>query len=182
MRPYLTAFFWGFAEATFFFFIPDIYLTRLAIYNRYQAFLSCLIAAVSACMGGIVMYCWGAVNGSQALTFLTYIPGIFPKLILEVQRTSLQHPFVALFTAPVYGIPYKIYAVTLGTEKVRLLIFIFVSFFARLLRFTFITGAASVLVAVMRKYTSTRIIAFAHIIIWWIVYSVYFSSQVFKYY
>ncbi len=51
MLFYIMAFLWGIAEATFFFFIPVIYLTRLAIFNYPKALKACFVAAIAACLG-----------------------------------------------------------------------------------------------------------------------------------
>jgi len=44
----LISFIWGFAEATFFFFIPDIYLTRVALSQPKKAYLACCYATLGA--------------------------------------------------------------------------------------------------------------------------------------
>lgn len=111
---YFIAFCWGFAEATFFFFIPDIYLTRIALFDTQKAFFACFIAAVAACMGGSIMYWFAHFYAPQSFIFLTSVPAIFPKLIFHVNSTVQAKPYFSLFIAPLKGIPYKIYAVAFG--------------------------------------------------------------------
>ena len=51
---------WGFAEATFFFFIPDILLTYIAFrHGVRKASVATLYAVLGAVFGGMLMYFWG---------------------------------------------------------------------------------------------------------------------------
>lgn len=47
---------WGFAEATFFFIIPDVILTLIAMHGLRRGMTACLIALFGAMLGGIVIY------------------------------------------------------------------------------------------------------------------------------
>lgn len=182
MIEYIIAFIWGFAEATFFFFIPDIYLTRIALFNPRRAFRCCFITAFSACIGGALMYCWAFFYPLPAYHFLTYVPAIFPKLILQVNHQLLPKPFYSLFIAPLKGIPYKIYAVAFGTQKITFIKFIVTSYFARLFRFLLITGAGVVIVSFLKNHMTEKAIVYVHLIVWAMVYILYFGVEVYFYF
>lgn len=171
---YMVAFLWGFAEATFFFILPDVYLTRLAVFNGRTAFKACIIAAIAACIGGSLMYAFSMHDSGSAYRFLSLIPAITPTLIEQVNTSVQAHPFYALFVAPFKGIPYKIYAVAFGAERLSFLAFLGTSFVARLFRFFLTTSIAFVIIGFLRKYFREKTILIIHGIIWLIIYLLYF--------
>lgn len=171
---YIIAFLWGFAEATFFFILPDVYLTRLVIFNSRTAFKACIIAAIAACIGGSLMYVFARYNSTAAYYFLTLVPAIAPKLIAQVVSNMHTQPLYALFIAPFKGIPYKIYAVAFGAENLSFLSFLITSFFARTFRFFLTTGIAMVTVKFLKQYLTEKTILMVHGVIWIIIYLLYF--------
>lgn len=181
MFEYLIAFLWGFAEATFFFFIPDIYLTKIALFNFKKSIKACFVAAFAACIGGGLMYLWASQGYQQAYRFLTFVPAIFPNLIAVVNHNAQLTPLYSLFIAPLKGIPYKIYAIELGAHHVNFMQFIVTSFFARLLRFILVSSFGAIVSNILKKYTSDRTIENVHIIVWLMVYSLYFCTEVYFY-
>lgn len=181
MTQYIIAILWGFAEATFFFFIPDIYLTRIALFDFRKAIIACLFTAISACVGGALMYWWGDIDFQQAVTFLQFIPGIFPGLIQLVMDNVNTSPFFHVFTAPLSGIPYKIYAVAFGAKQINFSMFLLVSFFARLLRFLMVTLMGRLIFIYARRHWDFKKILYAHIYIWGMIYSFYFIFTVYLY-
>lgn len=70
------AFAWAFAEATFFFFVPDVFLSWIALDRARAAWIACLWATLGAVAGGAIMYMFGAVDPGSALHFLIQIPAI----------------------------------------------------------------------------------------------------------
>ena len=176
---YLIAFCWGFAEATFFFFLPDIYLTRISLYNIHKAFFACFIAAIAACLGGSLMYWFAHFHESQSFIFLTSVPAIFPKLILHVDNTVQTKPYLSLFIAPLKGIPYKIYAVAFGTYHINFFKFIVISFLARAFRFILITGFSAAVYKILKKHFDQNKITCIHLAVWTTVYLIYFSTEIY---
>jgi hypothetical protein len=82
---------WGFAEATFFFLVPDVILTWIALRHGWrQAGWASLAACSGALIGGGLMYHWGAVDAQQAYAFLDAIPAISQPILLP-----RDHPRVA---------------------------------------------------------------------------------------
>src|SRR5258706_1708194 len=55
----LASFVWGLAESSFFFFVPDVGLTFLALRNYRAALRATLAALAGALIGGALMYAWG---------------------------------------------------------------------------------------------------------------------------
>src|SRR5207249_2141890 len=161
----LAAMAWGFSEATFFFIVPDVFLTWLALDRSRAAWLGCLWAALGALAGGTLMYAWGFLALDSAVRFLEHVPAISRTTCDFVSRQVRTRGVAALFLGPITGTPYKIYAVQAGAVHIDLPIFLLVSMPARLIRFMLITGLAVVICHVFRGMTLvTR--KSVHVIVW----------------
>lgn len=175
MKIKLLASFWGLAEATFFFLVPDILLTYLALNNPRQATKACLWALTGAMIGGTAMFCWGAKDIGSAEKFLKRIPAIDGDLVQKVERQVETSGAEATFLGPIAGRPYKIYAVYAGGKEVDFPTFFLISIPARLLRFLLLTWitwwVASKLLAKLQIRNSTFILSG----VWIIFYGWYFS-------
>ena len=65
--PFAAAFAWGFAEATLFFVVPDVWLTLIAVRRGLRpALVACGWALAGALAGGLAMYAWGAFDTATA--------------------------------------------------------------------------------------------------------------------
>ena len=62
MLGYIIASLWGFAEATLFFFVPDIWISILALKNGRQGLIACFYSFVGAVVGGLIMYYLGRAD------------------------------------------------------------------------------------------------------------------------
>lgn len=173
-RQYVIAFIWGFAEATFFFFIPDIYLTRIAITDGKRAYIACLIAAFAAVLGGLLMYGLATEYYASVKVFLSYIPAISMAFVDSVSRHVQQQPYLTLLLAPTKGIPYKIVASIFGGLKLNILAFIVVSYIARLLRFVITTTITIFARHGLAKIITTKSLYLVHAIAWCLIYISYF--------
>lgn len=133
--------FWGFAEATFFFLVPDVWLSYLAIESLPQAIAASLYALAGALNGGAIMWWLGLKSPADTRRFLARIPAIAPSLIAKVGEQIEERGLIAVMMGPLKGIPYKIYAVELGARRRSLVSFLLTSIPARYLRFAFAVGA-----------------------------------------
>lgn len=131
---------WGFAEATFFFIVPDVLLSWIALDRVRAAWAACIWATLGALIGGTVMYLWGAIAVNTASAALDYVPAISREMCDTVAGQMRTRGAGALFVGPLAGTPYKIYAVQAGGAQLGLLPFLLISVPARLLRFAFVTG------------------------------------------
>lgn len=142
---------WGFAEATLFFLVPDIWLSVLAVRHGWKRGLAAsMVALAGALVGGLAMYGWGASDAATAREVLIRVPAIDPAMIMEVRNTLATDGIVAIFLGPLYGIPYKIYAVEAAAAGFGPALFLAISIPARLFRFlvvTFVCGAASMTIS-----------------------------------
>lgn len=130
---------WGFSEATFFFLVPDILLTAVALHSGKKAFFACAYALLGALIGGSVMYFWGANDLMGSLTFVEKVPAINISMMEEVLVSLGQNGLWAMILGPLSGIPYKIYAVNIASMDISYLLFLAASVPARLGRFALLT-------------------------------------------
>lgn len=130
------AFAWGLAEATVFFIVPDVLLTRLALKDFRSAWVASLWAVGGALLGGTALYLAASHGVAPFLPdAVDRIPGISPGLI-DRTGIALQHQgLAALASGALAGQPYKLYAVHAGLQNVPFLPFIAASAAARLARF-----------------------------------------------
>jgi len=152
-----TAFGWGLAEATFFFIVPDVFLTLLAC-RAWRPALRASVAALSgALLGGLLMFAGGALFPALTLEWLVRVPAISPELVAHVQTQFAQQGLGALFLGPLQGVPYKIYAVVAGVQGKHGLGFFLVSIPARYLRFLLAVLAARGLSSLLQRWTRRRV-------------------------
>ena len=155
------AFAWGLSEAIFFFFVPDVLLTFVAIKDYRIALRATGAALVGALIGGALMYAWGL----NAEPLLLHIPGIHAPLVDTVRAQLHDHGIAAMLFGPLRGTPYKIYAVEWGGNHGGLGVFLLVSIPARYIRFFL----GVVVCAALRRVATPRRLA-----IFWVAFYVWY--------
>ncbi|MEM7431738.1 MAG: hypothetical protein AAF351_07340 [Pseudomonadota bacterium] len=166
---------WGFAEATLFFLVPDIWLSRLALQNYKTGLVACLWALVGALIGGSVMWLWGATQIDHARSAVELVPAINAELI-DTTRAELEtNGIVALFVGPLLGIPYKIFAMEAAALGLSFVLFFVVSVPARLIRFVIVVSMAAAAAQIFRHRASLRTLQWIHAGIWIAFYTAYFA-------
>ncbi len=173
---HLVSFGWGFAEATCFFIVPDVWLTRLALQSRAKIIITNIIITVlGATLGGAVMYYLGLDYFTKTSDFLEKVPAISSKLVSEVGASLSQDgSFLPMLAGAFSGTPYKIYATWAGYYQLDFIVFIMATVFARLPRFIIVVMiAASIQKLISRKYTEKTIFRL-HLIFWSLFYICYF--------
>lgn len=176
-RQSLIAALWGCAEATFFFFVPDVYLSRIALFDLRGALRSCLWALAGAVAGGALMFAWGRTDPPAAERALDRVPAISASAIQEVGRSIRERGAVAVFLGPLTGTPYKIYAVESAPAGLSLARFLAISVPARLLRFVMVTLLCGGLArGPLRRWPPAKL-ALAHATAWGLFYAAYFALK-----
>jgi membrane protein YqaA with SNARE-associated domain len=173
----LVAFVWGWSEATFFFIVPDVLLTLLALRSLRTALIACLWATVGAIVGGAMTYDYANLHPASSREILTSIPGISDPMIGEVGAQLEEHGASAVFLGPLRGIPYKIYAVQWAWQRRPLLEFLLVSIPARAIRFLLTTLLASAIAAPLRPRVRERTLVHIHLLAWTAFYTSYFAMH-----
>lgn len=165
---------WGFAEATVFFFVPDVLLTFVVFrHGTKTAFVAVVASVVGAVTGGVCMYLWGLNAGQQPLFILDYIPAIGPEMFTLAQTHLREDGVFGLFLGTANGIPYKIYAVLAPSAGIDLNTFTLMSFPARAYRFLIAVLLAGV-VAYLTRGCSVKL-RYSLLATFWVTsYAVYF--------
>ncbi len=129
------ALFWGFAEATLFFVVPDVWLSFAGREKLATGIRACVFALGGALLGGGFMYAWGHLHPESAIQALDNIPGISQPLITQVGNELGNQGVVALLHAPTKGVPFKIYAVQAARSGLPATLFFLIAIPTRLIRF-----------------------------------------------
>jgi membrane protein YqaA with SNARE-associated domain len=174
-RSATIAFAWGLAEALVFFVVPDVFLTRVALFDLRGAIRSCLWAVVGALIGGAIL--WTAAARGYAPDLLhafRWIPGITNDTIAAAGAAMQRDGVVAMFAGAFTGKPYKLFAVHAGAQGIGLVAFLTVSVAARLARFLISTLAAWLMGRVFAA-KSRLFLSRAHLLFWLIFYTAFFT-------
>jgi len=171
---------WGFSEATLFFIIPDVILTRATLSVGWRRGVGlAFIGAIASTLGAGLMVIWGANNPEAALQTLDHVPAISPPLIEQIDQNIAEGWRSALFWGGFKGQPIKIYAVLLGANGIGWASILPMILLARFVRF-FITvslaqGLKSGLTALLPPKRAKKAIFALWAAIWMAIYAVYFS-------
>lgn len=165
---------WGFAEATLFFLVPDVLLTRSALEHPKRAYVASLFALAGALVGGTLLFLWGGLDSESARSALDKVPGIRPDMLVTVNEQLKESGPIALFQGPPRGVPYKIYAIEWGALGGSLAAFLAYSVPARLLRFWVTAALAAALRQSALRKLSLAACTRIHAGFWLVFYAWYF--------
>ena len=96
---------WGFAEATLFFIVPDVYLGFVALFNWRRGLLSLVWGIVGALLGGAVMYTLAFENSHAATQLVLRVPLIGPDMLQTVSDQLSSQGLFSLLSGLFAGIP-----------------------------------------------------------------------------
>lgn len=143
---------WGFAEATFFFVVPDVWTSWVGLRRPKRALGTTVSALGGALAGGAVTSWWGRKISAQAShSALVKVPAITDSMVHQVEQEVAESGHASLMRGPTRGVPYKLYARASGLQRKSLLNFLAWSVPGRLIRFVAVTLAASGLAALTRR-------------------------------
>lgn len=133
---------WGFAEATLFFVVPDVWLTFAARAHLASGLKAVAWALGGALAGGLLMYQLGVSYPEQVLSVVETVPAVSEAQV-ETARTQLEEkgPW-AIVLGPLTATPYKVYAVLAAEAGFSASAFLLWSIPARLPRFILAVVAA----------------------------------------
>lgn len=165
------AFAWGFAEATFFFIVPDVLLTRFALRDLRRGLFGAVAATLGALLGATLLW-WLAVRDiGPVLRFIERLPGIPLSLVTATGQAVQENGASALWQGVLFGQPYKLFVAHAAAQGLGFSTFMLVSAAARLSRFAATTLLAA---AAARFIASPSRRVQMHILIWVAFYTVYF--------
>ncbi|MEX0324704.1 MAG: hypothetical protein AB3N33_01315 [Puniceicoccaceae bacterium] len=170
-----TATLWGFAEATLFFIVPDVWTSMAGRKSLRRGLQACLFAVAGALVGGTGMYFWGSADPVTTEALVEQVPAISPAM-MENARTGLEERGVAsLFFGPLRVTPYKVFAIYSTAAGISFPIFIVVSCLSRLLRFAITTIVCHYLLKLL-PLLHLRINPLLALAICWLVFYIIFFS------
>jgi len=173
-------FFWGFAEAVFFFIVPDVWLTWLAFtgFQKKELGLAVLWATMGAVLGGILAYSVGLIVPADVLSvWFDLVPGIGPSMVDSVIRMIQQSGIWGMFAGIFQGIPYKLFAAFWGTVDGSAGILVVTSILARSGRFVLTIALAKYVDffggKIFRRWDAGKPKVF---LIFWITFYIFYFS------
>ncbi|QNP41584.1 hypothetical protein [Lysobacter solisilvae (ex Woo and Kim 2020)] len=163
---------WGFAEATLFFVIPDVWITRVALRSRREALVAAAFAVAGAMLGGALVYLWGARDPAAVRATFDALPAISPGLIDSIaarwQQSGVWAPLVGAFS----GVPYKLYAAQ-AADVVSLPLFVALSTLARGARFVVFALLANLIARLATPRLGERRVFAVWLALWGAGYALY---------
>lgn len=169
---------WGFAEATVFFIVPDVWLTLVSARSLRAGMRACAWALVGALAGGGVMYAAAAGAPDVVRAVVVRVPAISPRMV-EAVRTQIDvHGLGAVLVGPAQGRPYKIYASEWGASRRGLAGFLAISVPARLVRFVLSVVAAAAIARLLTPWSRRRAAVERAVLLatWAVFYGLYFRA------
>ncbi|HAV62156.1 MAG TPA: hypothetical protein DCY13_07300 [Verrucomicrobiales bacterium] len=155
LPPNLTGAIWGFAEATLFFVVPDVWLTFLARDRLRPGVVAAFAALGGAMVGGLLMMQLAAARPEPVTALVAAVPAVSAEQMTNVSIQLESHGAPAMLTGPLTGTPYKLYATLAPGAGVPVAEFLLWSIPARLVRFLLVTLVAHF---VLRLLVARRLI------------------------
>ena len=172
----IAAFIWGVAEATLFFFVPDVILSYIGLKRGVKAAArASVIAAVGAAVGGVIMYWWSAENFEQAYEAVRAVPAISDGMIERALASMSENWPLATFLGPLSSTPFKVYAIVAPAVNAPLPLFALWAIVARLPRFLIVSIGVSLIGRVLGRWLSDRQLLWVLIGAWLLFYAVFFT-------
>ena len=167
---------WGFAEGTFFFIIPDVFLSFVAILSWRRTWKHLLASAIGALLGGALLFHWSTVSPAEAHESIERVPFVREAMFTKVDEGFRAHGLLAILLGSVSGIPYKLYAVE-APKFCRETEFLLATPPARLVRFLLVWAGFGVAASWLQQelaWMRWKQIA-AHATIWVVSYAFYWG-------
>ena len=178
-RDTLLAFTWGLAEATIFFIVPEVLLSRVAMLRGGKnALRACVWALAGSIIGATVIYYAASIgHGPGLLRLMDWLPGITPDLIDQAHDGLEDHGISAVFAGAFTGIPFKLYATHAGSMHVGWFLFLLASAVVRFVRFS-VTSLLAWFIATKLLHSLPRSrLQLLHVAFWTVFYAVYFTRH-----
>ncbi len=174
----LVALGWGFAEATFFFIVPDVWIGLLALFGWRAGLRAVCSAVMGALFGGAVMYGVGARLGrDRSARLLAAVPAISPAMVERVEEEMREHGPASMMLGPLRGTPYKIYARTAGIQEQPLGPVLLWTIPARGARFVLVAAVAGLYGWLVRRITRRMgWLLGPYLLAWVVFYARYFRA------
>lgn len=168
---------WGLAEGTFFFLVPDILITLVALFSVKKSFQHTACVLAGSLMAGATMFLLATGGHTWVATAVRQVPFVREQMFERTKRDFEERGVLALMRGPSSGIPYKVYAVQ-APRYTGLWPFLLVSIPARLERFILVWAGFGAAGRLLKKQIAKKpVLALAgHGLFWVGVYAYYWSA------
>ena len=125
---------WGFAEATLFFVVPDVWLGFIALFAPFRVPRAFVAVLVGAMAGSLVLW-WLAPVLPLLGEVIAGLPAIGPAAMETARRAVTTEGLPAMVNLPFQGPPLKVYvhaAALAGSSGFELLLFVVLNRIARI--------------------------------------------------
>jgi membrane protein YqaA with SNARE-associated domain len=169
---------WGFAEATLFFVVPDVWIGLLALFSWRAGLRGVVWAVTGALIGGALMYGVGAqLDRDRSARLLDVVPAISTGMIEQVEAEMRERGPASMLLGPLRGTPYKIYARTAGLQEQPLGAVLLWTIPARGARFVLVAAVAALYGWLVRRITlRTGWLIGPYLLAWTVFYVGYFRT------
>jgi membrane protein YqaA with SNARE-associated domain len=172
----IAAFVWGVAEATLFFFVPDVLLSYIGLKRGVKdAARASLIAAVGAGVGGAIMYAWSATDPAAARAAVLAVPAISEAMAARAAEAMAGNWFAATFLGPLTSTPFKLFAILAPHAGAHVAAFALAGVIARLPRFLLAALGAALIARWLTPRFGERALTWALAGFWVLFYVVFFA-------
>ncbi|MCX7358071.1 MAG: hypothetical protein NT015_08020 [Alphaproteobacteria bacterium] len=167
---------WGVAEATLFFFVPDVLLSYVGLKQGAKAAVrASIIAAVGASAGGVIMYLWSTTDPATARDAVLAVPAISEAMVGRAEQGMAENWFLATFLGPLTSTPFKVFAMLAPHAGASLPAFALAAIAARLPRFLIVSIGVSLVGRALSRWLSQRQLLWVLIGAWLLFYAVFFT-------
>lgn len=172
----IAAFIWGVAEATLFFFVPDVILSYIGLKHGVKAAArASVIAAVGAAIGGAIMYSWSLEHFEDAYAAVRAVPAISDGMIERALVSMSENWPLATFLGPLSSTPFKVYAIVAPAVSAPLPLFVLWAIAARLPRFLIVGCGVAFIGRVLGRWLSAQQRLWVLIGAWLLFYAIFFA-------
>lgn len=171
------SFAWSFCEAMFFFLVPDVIQSAIAVGSLKRSMWSCVCSVLGAMAGGLLMFAWASHDAAAALRFVDAVPFVPSRMLDQVHQALASEGLNAMLWGPIEGIPYKIYAAQAGNMGLSWWGFAWMTVPARVLRFLFNCLAFHYIAKWLRHFLGSKPLPWCWVAFWFMNYWVYWSLQ-----
>jgi membrane protein YqaA with SNARE-associated domain len=173
----IAAFVWGVAEATLFFFVPDVLLSYIGLKRGAKSAATASVnAAIGAAIGGLAMYLWSAADPSSARQAVLAVPAISEEMVTRAQDAMGTHAwFGATMLGPLSSTPFKVFAILAPYASASPLVFALASIAARLPRFLIVSVGVALIGRALSRRLSERQLLWLLIGAWLLFYAAFFA-------
>ncbi len=172
----VAAFIWGVAEATLFFFVPDVLLSYIGLKRGVKAAArASFIAAVGASCGGAIMYLWSVHDPAAARAAVLAVPAISEAMVASAQQGMSENWFLGTFLGPLTSTPFKVFAILAPHVGASAPAFALAAIAARLPRFLIVSIGVSLIGRALSRWFGERLLLWLLIGAWLLFYAVFFA-------